>query len=260
MRVPSVHVLGFTSENRGGNAAGMVMPVDGETLSDAQRVAVAASLGFSETCFISSIKKMPGGKCDVALRYFTPTDEVELCGHATVACIGHLHSRNLLHGARGGTLHTRAGAVAFSIRQTRATPVALADDTFVLDAEGQFAALGAVDGGSPRRREHEAIYMQQLPVSIDTPLTDELIVELERALFPAAGAAAQGDHASGLDLSWPPRVASTGLRDLLVQIHPSKLYGMAPDFNRVAEVRASLQRALRRVPCPSMIAHTRVCA
>ena len=35
----------------------------------------------------------------VALRYFTPVAEVDLCGHATIACLGLLHTRNLLGGA-----------------------------------------------------------------------------------------------------------------------------------------------------------------
>jgi PhzF family phenazine biosynthesis protein len=43
---------------------------------------IARELGQTETCFVSSSDE-PG--VDLALRWFTPTVEVDLCGHATVA-------------------------------------------------------------------------------------------------------------------------------------------------------------------------------
>jgi PhzF family phenazine biosynthesis protein len=43
---------------------------------------IARELGQTETCFVSS-SDVP--EVDLALRWFTPTVEVDLCGHATVA-------------------------------------------------------------------------------------------------------------------------------------------------------------------------------
>ena len=68
----------FTSEPLAGNAAGLVPDADG--LDDEQMRAIARELNASETAFLS-----PSDDADRRLRYFTPTGEIDLCGHATVA-------------------------------------------------------------------------------------------------------------------------------------------------------------------------------
>jgi len=68
----------FTTEPLTGNAAGVVPDAGG--LNDSQLQAVAAELGASETAFLT-----PSDEADRKVRYFTPTQEVELCGHATIA-------------------------------------------------------------------------------------------------------------------------------------------------------------------------------
>ncbi|ALG81542.1 PhzF family phenazine biosynthesis protein [Halanaeroarchaeum sulfurireducens] len=73
----------FTDEPYSGNPAGVVPDADG--LDDAQMQAIAAELGASETAFLRS-----ASDADRRLRYFTPTTEVDLCGHATIASIVHL--------------------------------------------------------------------------------------------------------------------------------------------------------------------------
>jgi PhzF family phenazine biosynthesis protein len=45
---------------------------------------IARELGQTETCFVSSSDEP---EVDLALRWFTPTVEVDLCGHATVAAL-----------------------------------------------------------------------------------------------------------------------------------------------------------------------------
>ena len=70
----------FTTERFKGNPAGVVANADG--LTERQMLAIARELNNSETVFIFS----PDGEDhDVRLRYFTPTVEVPVCGHATVA-------------------------------------------------------------------------------------------------------------------------------------------------------------------------------
>ena len=68
----------FTDEPLTGNAAG-VLP-DASGLADEQLQAIAAELGASETAFL-----LHSDEADRRVRYFTPTQEVDLCGHATVA-------------------------------------------------------------------------------------------------------------------------------------------------------------------------------
>jgi PhzF family phenazine biosynthesis protein len=68
----------FTQEPFAGNAAGVVPNAD--DLSDSQMQAIASELGASETAFVRA-----SDAADRRLRYFTPTEEVDLCGHATIA-------------------------------------------------------------------------------------------------------------------------------------------------------------------------------
>ena len=68
----------FTDEPLAGNAAGVVPAAD--DLSAAQMQAIAGELGASETAFFRS-----ADDADRRVRYFTPSTEVDLCGHATIA-------------------------------------------------------------------------------------------------------------------------------------------------------------------------------
>lgn len=68
----------FSTEPLAGNAAGLVPDAAG--LSDEQMRAIARELNASETAFL-----FPSESAERRLRYFTPTGEIELCGHATVA-------------------------------------------------------------------------------------------------------------------------------------------------------------------------------
>ena len=69
----------FSTERFKGNPAGVVLNADG--LSEEQMQQIARELNNSETAFIHS----GGGDCDVHVRFFTPTREVPICGHATVS-------------------------------------------------------------------------------------------------------------------------------------------------------------------------------
>jgi len=68
----------FSKGNKGGNKAGVSL--SGDSLSVEQKKGIATELGFSETVFISR-----SVKADFKLEYFTPNEEVPLCGHATIA-------------------------------------------------------------------------------------------------------------------------------------------------------------------------------
>lgn len=69
----------FTTEPLSGNPAGVVPDADG--LADESMAAIARELHASETAFLSAAD----GENDYRIRYFTPTGEIDLCGHATVA-------------------------------------------------------------------------------------------------------------------------------------------------------------------------------
>ena len=70
----------FTDQPFGGNPAGVVTEASG--LADADMQRIAQQLNLAETAFLVP-PTLPDA--DVRLRWFTPTREVTLCGHATIA-------------------------------------------------------------------------------------------------------------------------------------------------------------------------------
>lgn len=70
----------FTKEKFAGNPAGVITNADGLTESEMKKI--ARELNNSETAFIFSSSDPTH---DVHVRFFTPTIEVPICGHATIA-------------------------------------------------------------------------------------------------------------------------------------------------------------------------------
>ncbi|MFF1482224.1 PhzF family phenazine biosynthesis protein [Streptomyces sp. NPDC058301] len=74
----------FSSDPAGGNPAGVVLDASG--LGDADMLAIAAELGYSESAFLTAPPEGLGEKGRAfTVRYFSPRAEVPFCGHATVA-------------------------------------------------------------------------------------------------------------------------------------------------------------------------------
>ncbi|WP_105616119.1 PhzF family phenazine biosynthesis protein [Vallitalea okinawensis] len=79
----------FTKNNRGGNPAGVVLNAD--HLNDDAMRKIASEVGYSETAFV-----MDSNKADFRVRFFTPVEEVDLCGHATIATFSLLRERGII--------------------------------------------------------------------------------------------------------------------------------------------------------------------
>lgn len=73
----------------GGNPAGVV--IDANHLSSAQKRAVAAQVGLSETAFVSR-----SSVATLKLEFFTPTRQIAHCGHATIATFSLLRQLGIL--------------------------------------------------------------------------------------------------------------------------------------------------------------------
>lgn len=84
MILPFFQVDAFAERPLTGNPAA-VMPLE-DWLPDGTLQAIAAENNLSETAFTVP---SAGGDADYDLRWFTPTVEVDLCGHATLAA-GHV--------------------------------------------------------------------------------------------------------------------------------------------------------------------------
>lgn len=74
------HVDAFTRTPYRGNPAGVVLNADG--MPDSEMQDLARELKHSETAFVL---QPDAADHDLRIRYFTPTTEVPLCGHATIA-------------------------------------------------------------------------------------------------------------------------------------------------------------------------------
>jgi PhzF family phenazine biosynthesis protein len=99
----------FTVDGKGGNPAGVVL--DATSLDAAQMQAIATEVGESETAFLVARDTRPN-VYDV--RYFSPSQEVPFCGHATIASAIALVERSP---ADVLIFHTPAGFVSITTFQ-----------------------------------------------------------------------------------------------------------------------------------------------
>lgn len=100
----------FTTDQGGGNPAGVVL--DARGLSDAEMLAIAQDVGYSETAFLVA-GEPTNGEVAADIRYFSPVAEVAFCGHATVATAVAWAER---HGPGFLRLSTPAGPVSVDTR------------------------------------------------------------------------------------------------------------------------------------------------
>lgn len=144
MRLPIYQIDAFTSRVFAGNPAAVV-PLE-SWLPDAVMQSIAAENNLAETAFF-----VPNGD-GYALRWFTPTVEVDLCGHATLAS-AHLVFSKLAPGRERVDFETRSGrltvtrdgdVLALDFPSRPPTPC---DASSVADALGKApsAVLGARD-------------------------------------------------------------------------------------------------------------------
>jgi PhzF family phenazine biosynthesis protein len=146
-----------------GNPAA-VMPLD-RWLDDAQMQAIAAENNLSETAFTVP---STGGEADYDLRWFTPTTEVDLCGHASLAT-GHI-----LISGQPVRFATRSGVLTVTRR----------DDLVELDVPAFPPAPGRLDGLSEALGVSGEIFLHDGPsASVIVALADEDAVRAVRPDF-----------------------------------------------------------------------------
>ncbi|MBC1374884.1 PhzF family phenazine biosynthesis protein [Listeria sp. FSL L7-0091] len=105
----SVYVASaFSKNNKGGNKAGVVL--NEPTLTTLQKITIAKQLGYAETAFLTD-----SNFADYKLEYFTPKEEVDLCGHATIGTFTILmHLHKLLKNQY--TIETNSGILTITIK------------------------------------------------------------------------------------------------------------------------------------------------
>lgn len=97
----------FTAADKGGNPAGVVF--DADALSEERMKEIAAEVGYSETAFV-----MKSDVADFRVRFFTPTEEVDLCGHATIATFNLMRDEGMIKPGKY-CQETRAGVLKLKV-------------------------------------------------------------------------------------------------------------------------------------------------
>jgi PhzF family phenazine biosynthesis protein len=92
----------FTKDNQGGNPAGVVLETVG--LSESDMRDIAGKLGYSETAFV-----FKSDTADFKIRYFTPNEEVDICGHATIATFSLMQQLDKVNLGANYRIETKSG-------------------------------------------------------------------------------------------------------------------------------------------------------
>jgi PhzF family phenazine biosynthesis protein len=103
----ATEIYAFSKNGVGGNRAGVVL--DASALSTDQMQSIATKVGASESAFV-----IPGKNASYRIRFFTPTTEVSMCGHASVAAWFLMSQNgNIAPGQYSQT--TKSGSVAIKV-------------------------------------------------------------------------------------------------------------------------------------------------
>ena len=128
MKLPLYQIDAFTSRLFGGNPAAVVT-LD-EWLADDVLQAIASENNLAETAFLIPREDM------ALLRWFTPTVEVDLCGHATLAAAHVLFSyhysspQTVSFSTRSGVLSVsrEEGRLSLDLPARPGTPIEVSDE------------------------------------------------------------------------------------------------------------------------------------
>lgn len=165
----------FTVQRFSGNQAGVVPLGEDPFPEEALMRALAGELKHSETAFVRRT-----GEESFHIRYFTPAEEVDLCGHATIAAFTVLRQTGEIPAGQYA-LHTRSGDLEVSVEpdavwMDMAPPAE--GRTFSPEEQAElYAAYGLTPADRPKGLEPQAVSTGLLDILL--PVRD--ITVLNRA-------------------------------------------------------------------------------
>ncbi|QKW53723.1 PhzF family phenazine biosynthesis protein [Streptomyces buecherae] len=209
----------FTDRPFAGNPAAVVLLPSGPFPGDQWLGQVAAEVNLSETAFAHPLPDAPDA--DWALRWFTPTTEVAMCGHATLATAHVLYAT----GAATGTIRfaTRSGVLT----ATPATPASTLAPTPTTSTSTSTSTSTAQPSGATA-------------IALDFPTAPLTPLEIPHGTGEALGATPLACYDTG------PQVG-----DLLVELSDeATVRGLNPDLAAVARLphRGVIVTAPARTP------------
>lgn len=197
----------FTDVIFGGNPAGVVPDATGLTEDVMQKI--AREMALSETAFI--IDKRAGrraGGADFDVRFFTPWNEVDLCGHATIGSFWLLAELGTIELGKGGCEGADGETRVFQQTKTGLLPVDIASGC----------------EGTPAR-----VMMTQNPPAVVGESSPDEVSELEGILGAPKGCVSGFTAPDGRRIA--PQVVTTGLLDLIVPVTSREaLLSMRPNM------------------------------
>lgn len=164
----------FSDVPFGGNPAGVVPNAVG--LNDKQMLTIAREMNLSETAFIFPLED---NTADYEVRFFTPTQEVDLCGHATIATFFSLASKGVITGTNDVKIikqKTKAGILPvelyFKDNKIHSVMMTQAKPKFVFNVEN-ISELADIMGISVNDIGIEGFNL--IPEAVSTGLTDIML-------------------------------------------------------------------------------------
>ena len=189
IKVQAIKVNSFTKEEKGGNPAGVVLKPSGLTANQMKKI--SDLLEVSETAYV-----FPSQHADYHIRFFSPSVEVNLCGHATIATFTVL-------GNQIQSKHDSSDTLTLT-QETKAG---------ILPVKIQFKETGEVDS---------VLMKQKDPIFEPVSYSPQTLAEILKITL--------GELCSDL----PQERVSTGLFTLPVCVSSfSVLKNMKPDFHMV---------------------------
>lgn len=186
----------FTDTLFGGNPAGVVIFENSEDFpADEVMRKTAAELRYSETAFIKQLSEK-----EFNIRYFTPADEVDLCGHATIASFSCLLDAGLIKDGENYINHTLAGDLNISV-----------ENGFIIMDMAVPEYINTISEPAALAELYDIMGLHYTPVE-----TKDVYDE---------------------DIQLLPMMISTGLPDIMMPV-PSRtdLEEISPDFERLTEL------------------------
>ncbi|MGB5823587.1 MAG: PhzF family phenazine biosynthesis protein [Proteocatella sp.] len=189
MNIEVITLNSFARDNGGGNPAGVVF--DADELNESQMLEIAAKVGFSETAFISK-----SNKADYRVRFFTPTSEVDLCGHATIGAFYAMFAKNMINAGKY-TQETLAGVLEIEIKE----------DGLVLMQQNTPIFGEKID---ETKTDFELV-CKSLGINPEK-------IGIKNYVANIGGNELMGQYMTGPNILRTMQVVSTGLRDLIIPV------------------------------------------
>lgn len=151
----------FAKTENGGNPAGVVL---NSNFSNAEMLNIAKEAGFSETAFLNKTDE-----ANFEAKFFMPSAEVDLCGHATIAAFSLLKSKNLIQNGKY-SLKTKACLISISVND---------DGVFMTQKNPEFSEILSPDEVLDCLNIKSRDLMPNLPIQIVSTGLRDIIVPIK---------------------------------------------------------------------------------